>query len=107
MSTPDPPLGPSPGPGPSPGSMMGPGPSPGSSHGMMGPSPGPSTTSGHAVPQQGATGYTQQDSMHPMHKVRPQYIWWNYICFCRKVNIRYNIYINVGEIWSWIYYVGC
>ncbi|XP_053354357.1 transcription activator BRG1 isoform X1 [Clarias gariepinus] len=68
MSTPDPPLGPSPGPGPSPGSMMGPGPSPGSSHGMMGPSPGPSTTSGHAVPQQGATGYTQQDSMHPMHK---------------------------------------
>lgn len=74
MSTPDPPLGPSPGSGPSPGPMMGPGPSPGSSHGMMGPSPGPSTTSGHSVPQQGATGYTQQDSMHPMHKVRPQFI---------------------------------
>ncbi|XP_042183821.1 transcription activator BRG1-like [Oncorhynchus tshawytscha] len=72
MSIPDPPmggtprLGPSPGPGPSPGAMRGPSPSPGSAHSMMGPSPGP-PASGHSHPQQGPSGYPQEN-MHQMHK---------------------------------------
>ncbi|CAB1341996.1 unnamed protein product, partial [Coregonus sp. 'balchen'] len=74
MSTPDPPMGgtprpgPSPGPGLSPGAMMGPSPSPGSAHSMMGPSPGP-PASGHPHPQQGPSGYPQEN-MNQMHKWR-------------------------------------
>ncbi|KAM9473079.1 transcription activator BRG1-like [Salvelinus alpinus] len=57
MSTPDPPMGGTP--------RLGPSPRPGPSPGAMGPSPSPA--SGHSHPQQGPSGYPQEN-MHQMHK---------------------------------------